>query len=41
LAAQQFDTPGETILPEGSGIMPEGAIGQDDALTCPGWMGNR
>jgi hypothetical protein len=37
LSAQQFDTPGETILPEGSGILPEGAIGADDALSLP-WL---
>jgi len=36
--AQQFDTPGETtILPEGPGILPEGAIGADDALNLP-WL---
>jgi hypothetical protein len=34
---QQFDTFGETVLPEGPGDMPDGAIGQDDALTCRGW----
>jgi hypothetical protein len=37
LPAQQFDTFGETTLPEGPGILPEGAVGQDDALNLP-WL---
>jgi hypothetical protein len=36
-SAQQFDTFGETPLPEGPGILPEGSIGQDDALNLP-WL---
>lgn len=36
VSAQQFDTFGETTLPEGTDLQ-EGAIGQDDALTLP-WL---
>jgi hypothetical protein len=37
LPAQQFDNFGETTLPEGPGILPEGSVGQEDALNLP-WL---